>query len=145
VTYPDFCVSASINQYFIPVQINVDERQELVERFRVVWTPNINILDPDGNIFYHVEGWLPPSDYSAMLMTAHAHYFLHHKSFQKAQELFQTVWDKYPGSEYAPEALYYLGVTRYKVSHKGEQLIDGWRTLQRFHPESTWAIRSSVL
>ena len=25
MTYPDFCVSASINQYFIPVQINVDE------------------------------------------------------------------------------------------------------------------------
>jgi outer membrane protein assembly factor BamD (BamD/ComL family) len=111
----------------------------------VVWTPNINFLDPEGNIFYHVEGWLPPSDYSAMLMVAHAHYFLHHKNFQKARDLFQTVWDKYPQSEFAPEALYYLGVSRYKDSNKGDELIEGWRVLQRFHPESTWAIRSSVL
>ncbi len=134
-----------MNEYFVPVQINVDEHQDLTARFRVVWTPNINILDPEGNVFYHVEGWLPPSDYSAMLVVAHAHYFLHHKDFQKARDLFQTVWDKYPKSEFAPEALYYLGVSRYMESHKGNELVAGWRVLQRYRPESTWAIRSSVL
>lgn len=146
MTYPDACVASAVNEYFIPVQINVDQEDQTLQRqFRVLWTPNINILDPQEKLLYHVEGWLPPSDFSAMLMVAHAHYFMQQDSFQKAEELFKTVWDKYPQSQFAAEALYYLGVSRYKDTHDGKDLVKGWRVLQRFHPESTWAIRSSVL
>ena len=145
MTYPDSCVSSAINEYYVPLQINVDENTELVDRYRVLWTPNIHFMAPEGNVFYHIEGWLPPSEFSALLMVAHAHLFMEQKDFVKAESLFQTVWDKYPQSQFAPEALYYRGVARYKVSHDGGSLKEGWLTLQRFHPQSTWSIRSSVL
>jgi thioredoxin-related protein len=57
VTYPDVCVAAALNDFFVPVQVNVDQAKDLVKKFRVLWTPNINVLDPEGNLLYHVEGW----------------------------------------------------------------------------------------
>jgi thioredoxin-related protein len=138
-------VAAALNEFLVPVQVNVDEDKELVERFRVIWTPNINIMDSEESVFYHVEGWLPPSEYSAMLMVAHGQYFLQNNKFQDASNLFQTVWDKYPQSDFAPEALYYLGVSEFMESHQEEDLMKGWKLLQRYHPQSTWSIRSSIV
>jgi len=145
VTYPDLCVSAALNEFFVPVQLNVDEAREMVEKFGVIWTPNINLLDSEGNLFYHVEGWLPPSEYAAMLMVGHGHHFLQQKSYAKAEEVFRTVWDKYPQSHFTPEALYYLGVSKYLESHKAKDLVEGWQVLQRYHSQSSWGIRSSIV
>jgi len=95
VTYPDLCVTASLNEYYIPVQVNVDKDKEMVKKFGVVWTPNINVLDASENLFYHIEGWLPPSEYTAMLMVAHGQYFLRQKRYEKAKEVFQKVWKNF--------------------------------------------------
>jgi len=145
VTYPDLCVATALNEYYVPVQINVDQSRDLTRKFKVIWTPNINVLDSSENLCYRVEGWLPASEYSAMLMIAHGHYFLCHKRYKNAGELFQKVWDKFPHSTFAPEALYYLGVSGYMESHKVENLTSPWRILQGYCPQSTWAIRSSIL
>jgi hypothetical protein len=145
VTYPDLCVAAALNEFFVPLQLNVDEAKETAKKFRVMWTPNINLLDGEGNLFYHVEGWLPPSEFSAMLMAAHGRHFLLQENYSEAWEIFHTVWDKYPRSSFTPEALYYFGVAKYLQSHKAEDLVEGWQTLQRYHPQSSWGIRSSVV
>lgn len=145
MTYPDLSVAASINAFFVPVQLNVDKDKDQVHKFRVIWTPNINILDSSENLFYHVEGWLPPSEFSAMLMSAHGQYFLKRKRYAEAKEIFQKVWDKFPRSDFAAEALYYQGVSGYMESHELDELSKAWKLLQRFHPQSTWAVRSSIL
>jgi len=139
------CVSAALNEFFVPIQLDVDQARDMVKKFRVIWTPNINLMDGDGNLFYHVEGWLPPSEFSAMLMVAHGHHFLHRENYSKAEEIFHTVWDKYPRSGFTPEALYYYGVCKYLESHEGEDLVEGWQVLQRYHPQSSWGIRSSIV
>jgi hypothetical protein len=138
-------VSTCLNEYFIPVQVDVEKYKDLMVTFRVFWTPNINVIDPSEILYYHVEGWLPPSEYAAMLMVARGQYFLKHKRYGEAKDIFQKVWDKFPQSDFAPEALYYLGVSGYMDSHKVEDLSRGWQILQRYHPRSTWAIRSSIL
>lgn len=145
MTYPDFCVAAALNEFFVPVQVDVGKERELAKQFGVLWTPNINVMDAEGNLFYHMEGWLPPSEYSAMLMVAHGHYFMRCESNSKAVEIFRTVWDKYPQSDFAPEALYYLGVSKYLESHDEKDLVEEWRMLQRYYPQSSWGIRSSIV
>jgi len=138
-------VAASINTFFVPVQLNVEKDKDPVQKFRAIWTPNINILDASEHVFYHVEGWLPPSEYSAMLMVAHGQYFLKRKRYVEAKDIFRKAWDKFPQSSFAPEALYYLGVSGYMESHEADELSKAWKLLQRYHPQSTWAIRSSIL
>ena len=145
MTYPDLSVAASVNTFFVPVQLDVEKDKDQVQKFRVIWTPNINIMDSSENIFYHVEGWLPPFEFSAMLMTAHGQYCLKRKRYAEAKEIFQKTWEKFPQSGFSAEALYYLGVSGYMESHEIDALSNGWALLQKYHPQSTWAIRSSII
>jgi thioredoxin-related protein len=116
----------------------------LVLRYRPIWTPNINIFDEEGAMVYHLEGWLPPSEYSAMLLVSRGHYFIRKKHYPEAVPNFQEVGQKFPTSSFAPEAMYYVGVSKYMASHKGEELVEAWKKLQGSYPYSSWAIRSGV-
>ncbi len=145
VTYPDITTATLMNEYFVPVQVDVSKSASLVERFGVVWTPNISILTGDEKMVYHVEGWLPPHDFTAMLTLACGHYYLKNENFKDAASFFEEVRKKMPNSQFASEALYYLGVARYLKGHEVEKLKEEWARLQKFYPESTWAISSDVL
>ncbi len=145
MTYPDLYVATLLNEYFIPVQVNIDKAIDLIKRYRPIWTPNINFLDEAGEMFYHVEGWLPASEYTAMLLAVRGHYFIRKKRYGEATPNFDEVLQKYPNSAYAPEAGYYIGVSKYMTTHKPEELKAAWSRLQCAYPYSSWAIRSAIL
>ncbi len=145
MTYPDLYVATLLNEYFVPVQVNIEKARELVIRYRPIWTPNINILDEAGAMVYHHEGWLPPSEFSPMLILSRGHYFNYKKHYSEAAPCFLEVLQKFPTSHYAPQAWYYLGVSKYMTSHKGEDLKDAWDRLRCSYPHSSWAIRAGVL
>jgi hypothetical protein len=130
VTYPDLTVASLLNELFIPVQVNIEKALDLVKKYRPIWTPNLNFLDDQGEQFYHQEGWLPAGEYAAMLMNCRGHYFIRKKRYADAIPEFQEVLDKYPISSFAPEAAYYLAVSKYMSTHKAEELIGGWDKLQ---------------
>jgi tetratricopeptide (TPR) repeat protein len=144
VSYPDLAVAAILNEHYIPVQVDIEKESKLAEKFQALWTPNLNILNTKEKIVYHIEGWLSPSELAAMLITAQGHFHLHRKKFEQAGQHFKAVFDRYPQSEFAPEALYYLGVSRYMASHEAEQLLKEWGNCQRLYPYSAWARRSMV-
>jgi hypothetical protein len=73
---------------------------------------------------YWLEGWLPPAEFVAMLGVARGHYFLRGKNYTQAEPLFKAVFEQNPCSQFAPEALYYRGVSRYLNSHKVDELND---------------------
>lgn len=145
VTYPDFTVAALLNEQFIPVQVNIEKVPQLVEKFQAVWTPNLNILNDKEKLVYHIEGWLAPSECAAMLILSQGHYQLRRSQFDQAAAHFKAVFDHYPQSEFAPEALYYLAVSRYLASHESQRLIEGWQDCRRYYPSSSWARRSMVI
>ena len=70
VTYPDMLVAALLNENFIPVQVNIEEVSKLANEFQAIWTPNLNVLNHNQKRVYRVEGWLPPSEFVAMLGVA---------------------------------------------------------------------------
>lgn len=144
VTYPDLMVASLLNAYYVPVQVDIDEVSKLATQYSAIWTPNLNVLDGEENLIYRVEGWLPPSEIAAMLLLAGGHYYLRHKKFRDAAPVFEEVFVKYPLSNFAPEALYYKGVSRYLVSHAVGDLKEDWIMLQRFYPTSIWAVRSNI-
>ena len=45
---------------------------------------------------------------------------------------------RYPKTEAAPEAQYYLGVSKYKASNDLKELRLGLEALQRDYPSSEW-------
>jgi len=145
VTYPDHSVAAALNQYFIPVQVNYDQATELVSKYRVVWTPHLSVLGGDEFLAYRVEGWLPPADFAAMLMVGSGHFLLKTKRFEDAATLFLRVAEKYPTSSFAPEALYYCGVSRFSITHKLADLMAVWSDLRLYYGESQWSTKTRIV
>ena len=45
VTYPNPAVEQYLQEHFIPVQVNVAETPEVMERFNTPWTPTLIVLD----------------------------------------------------------------------------------------------------
>ena len=145
MTYPDLYVATLLNEYFIPLQVNIEKARDLVLRYRPTWTPNLNLLDEEGAVVFHLEGWLPPSEFSAMLFLSRGHYFIRKKQYADAVPSFQEILQKFPTSTFAPEAFYYLGVSKYLTAHKVEDLVDAWKKLQAAYPSSAFAMRAGIL
>lgn len=143
MTYPDAEVANTINQHFVPVQINTqeDRNKQVVEHFRQIWTPDIRILGSDGFDYYQWNGYLPPFEYLPQLLVGDARALLRRHDESGAAEIYHEVLRRFPTSAVAPEAQYYLAVASYKASGQGKDLAAGWHQLQTQYPNSIWRVK----
>lgn len=147
VTYPEQSVTDTINQRFVPLQVNTQEDwgKPIVERFRQVWTPDLRVLGPDGFEYSSWNGYLPPFEFLPRLLLGQAQARLRMNDEPGAAEVFSEVVSRFPSSNVAPEALYWLAVSRYKASHEGKDLMGGWHRVQTTYPSSIWRLKQSFI
>lgn len=142
MTYSDPSVAALLNDAFVPLQAEIMGAVELRRKYHAVWTPNLQVLDTRGDPIYRTDGWLPPGEFVPFLLVALGQFhFLRHR-YLLAVAVLEDVGLRYPRSSYAPEALYYLGTSRYMVNRDRSTMEATWRELQRRYPDSPWAIRT---
>ena len=144
VTYPDSRVAQFLVNHFLPARVTVKQNPGLVEQYLVGWTPNVVIIDDREKIHYRVEGYLPPEEFVAHLSLAIGKYWLNRKQFDRAGDRFDEVARRHSGTDAGAEALYWLGVARYKPSHDPAQLRPIWQRLAEQHPKSEWAKRTRI-
>lgn len=144
VTYPDPRVAEFIAQHCVAVRIPVKENRELVDEYLVSWTPNVVLADDSGRVHYRAEGYLPPEEFVARLALGVGKFQLNRKEFARAADRFEGVIGRHPGTAEAAEALYWLGVARYKPSHDAAQLHPIWERLAREYADSEWAVRTKI-
>jgi len=65
-------------------------------------------------------------------------------NFEEAIQGFQELLVCYPNAGAAPEARYYLGVTKYKASHDPKELRSALEILQRDYAGSEWTKKAQV-
>jgi hypothetical protein len=145
VTYQEPSVADTIGQRFVPIQVNTQEASSktLVERYRQVWTPDLRILGADGFELYRWNGYLPPYEFLPQLLVAQAQACLRMQDEPGAAAVYEDVLRRFPTSELAPEAQYFLAVSKYRRSHEAEDLLGGWRKLQTRYPDSLWREKQS--
>jgi tetratricopeptide (TPR) repeat protein len=102
------------------------------------------ILDQDGEEHHRFVGYLPPEDFIAQIILGKgkAEFDLDH--FEQAIQCFQEILVRFPKTEGAPEAQYYLGVSKYKASHDPKELKLGLEVLQWDYPSSEWTKKAQV-
>ena len=144
VTYPDERVASFVQQHFIPVRVMVKEKPEVAAAFDVVWTPNVVVGDESGKTHYRIEGYLPPEDFMAQLALGLGRYYLDRQDFARAVHHFEEVSRRHQGTDAGAQALYWLGVARYKQSKDPAQLRPSWEQLIREYPNSEWARRANI-
>ncbi len=142
VTYPDKKVVKFVDYNFVPVQIEISNTA-LVNEFKVKWTPAIFVLDAEGNEVHQVVGFLPPEEFIPTFMVAKGKWYFNAEQHADAQGMFEEVLREYPGSAAAAEAVFFLGVCRYKASHDPKPLKQAYETLTAKYPDSEWTKRAA--
>ncbi len=143
VTYPQEEVTRYILDHFVPVRIDTDEQPELTLQYRSSWTPTFVILGSDGPEYYRETGYLPPRELLAHLSLALGRASFEQRDFAEASRHLATMVDRYGESELVPEALYFLGVSKNKLSGKADERRAVWRQIIDQYPKSDWAKKVS--
>lgn len=133
-----------INESFIPVKIHIKEQPKSFERFGAQWTPTIQLLDSDGTKRHQIEGFLPADDFLAQLKLGLAHSAFARQEFKDAESYYEDVANTLPKSDAAAEALYWLGVSRYKGSGDPGFLRQTAEAFKTRFQDSSWAKKASV-
>jgi len=122
--------------------VHIKEDPRNFKRFEAVWTPTVLIMDPDGNERRRLEGYLPKEEFQAFLESGLARIAFMKKDWAAAEKHFDNVLSQFPDSKFAPEAVYYKGVSRYSGSHDAAELANTAATLREKHPGNEWQLRS---
>ena len=64
------------------------------------------------------------------------------KDWAAAEQHFNRVADEFPDSKFAPQAVYYRGVSRYSGSHDGTELGSTAAALKERFQGNEWQLRS---
>ncbi len=137
VTYPDERVAKFLSLNFVPVQLQ-SSNTAMMQKFAVSWTPTLIVLDADGREHFRGVGFFTPDDMIATFLAAKGRWALGTDQLAEARALFEEVISCYPDKEAAAEALFFLGVAKYKMSHDPKPLREAYEELNAKFPQSTW-------
>lgn len=144
-TYPDEGVADYLNQNFIPVQLNQRDSPDLFVRNRVVWTPTVSVLNARGEELDRWVGYLPPGEFLPRAKFARAQAALLSGDYAAAVETFSDINARHADSFVAADALYWLGVARWKLGRSFDDLSAEWQRLAELYPQSEAALKASCL
>ncbi len=141
VTYPSEAVAKFVDFNFIPVQVQVTDTA-LMQKYAVSWTPTILVLDADGKEHYRSVGFLTPEEFIPTFQVGKGRYYLDTDQFPEARGMFEEVISQSPQANAVPEAIFFLGVTRYKHTHDPKPLREAYELLTAKYPQSDWTKRA---
>jgi len=104
----------------------------------VKWTPTLLVLDASGREHHRSVGYLAPEEFIAQMDLGRAKLDFARDALAPAIDEFAGVLESCPECAAAPEARYYLGVSRYKQTHDLRELKRIWEVLSRDFPQSEW-------
>ncbi len=145
MTYPQTEVAETILAHSIPVQFDNSKKENnlFLHGLHHIWTPDIRILNHDGYELYRWDGFLPPSEFIARTLCGFALAYLRLKRFEQAEAVYVDVLKRFSTTYAAPEAQYYLGVTRYRRDPDSDELLTQWANLRSRYPESEYRVKQS--
>jgi len=143
-TLPKMSVIDMITDSFVPVMLDVTVHTDAVKEHGVVWTPTFVITDSEGSETDRWVGYLPEDDFLGQMHMALARYSLKSGNYKEAERRFGDVMLKFPLTELAPEACYYLGVSRYRDTGDSTHLSMAYDDLRDGYPESVWTFKASA-
>ncbi|MDA8157297.1 MAG: thioredoxin fold domain-containing protein [Actinomycetota bacterium] len=144
VSYSNEAVQNFIINEFVPLKMEVSFTRpyELMERYMVRWTPTLLVEDAEGKVQHQMVGFVPPDDLLAHLKLGKGMFYFNSGKLEEAAGWFRRVFEEHPKSGPAPEAVFYLGVAGYRLTHKPSHLRTAYDTLLAGYPESEWSRRA---
>ena len=138
VTYPHGGVERRLTQNFVCFRPQIDVEKDLAKKFLATWTPSFFFLDGQENVHYRATGFHPPEMFEHLLDFARGRIDFDLGRYDEAARFLSAVAEDKDSSPLQAEALFWLGVSRYKAGDK-EALSKTWSMILDRHPNSLWA------
>ncbi|MGE3164912.1 MAG: hypothetical protein AB7O52_08395 [Planctomycetota bacterium] len=150
VTYPHAQVIEELKSDFVCFKLNMLDRhpdfKEASGTGKVTWAPTFIFADAKRRELRRYVGWLPPASFRAELAFVRGQHALNHGNFDAATASFDAVAEQFPGSEVAPEALYWHGIAAFLRGQRDmKALAASWKRLVAEYPGHRWATHASVI
>jgi hypothetical protein len=142
VTYPEKAVVKCVEKSVVPLQVRFDS-QPLASEFNIKWTPALFIVDEDSKVHQRSVGFFSPEQFAAWILLGRAKSHFARGEFDMALTVIEEILDEHGESHFAPEAVYYQGVTRYKSTDEAGHLKEAHRSLAQKYPSSLWAMKAA--
>jgi len=114
VTYPNVDVERYIRSHFVPVQFNVVDEPEVMDRFNSSWTPTLIVEDPEAREYRRSLGYLDPHRFVGEMALARLAQSIHRRDYKAAHERGLEATHRTKGDPWRePEALYFAAVAAY--------------------------------
>jgi tetratricopeptide (TPR) repeat protein len=145
VTYPSTLVRDVLLEYSVALQLdNTDAANNaFLHKIHHIWTPDLRVFSHTGDELYRFDGFLPPAEFAARGLCGFGMAALRSKRFDQAEAIYERVLREYSTSYAAPEAQYYLGVTRYRRDPESDELLTQWAQLRSRYPNSEYRVKQS--
>ena len=101
------------------------------------------IMDPDGKERWRLEGYLPRAEFRANIEMGLARVAFMKKDWAGAEQRYADVVERYPDSHYAPDAIYWRGISRYKQTSDHDTLTEVADAFTNKYQNSLPAVKST--
>jgi len=141
VTYPNNDVIDFITNNVIPLIVPFNA-EPLASRFNIKWTPTLVTADWNGIEHHRTVGFLPPEELIPSILLGMAKTFFELDQFPASIQALEKVTAAYPKSGATPEALFLLGVSRFKNTNDPGHLKQAYEKLAADYKDSEWTKRA---
>ena len=124
------------------MKAHIKEHPAWFKRFDAIWTPSVILLDSSGKERARIEGYLPNSDFVAGLETGLGRIAFVHKNYSEAERWYGDVVSRFAQSHFAPEAMYWRAVAKYRATNDHTVLHKFAEEVSSKYPQSVWATKA---
>jgi len=138
-TYKDQKVIDEMNEWFVPLKLDLIKNREVRRSLGAYWTPAIYFLDQNGNSYYHFNGYLPADEFRAMMRLGIAETIMPRGRYDDIINIIDKDLDELADSSFYPKLLVARETARYIKIKDNSQLKKTLKEIQSKYPESTEA------
>ncbi|MCU0343983.1 MAG: thioredoxin family protein [Ignavibacterium sp.] len=135
-TYPDPKVEKEINEWFIPLKLDIIKDREVRRAFGAYWTPAIYFVDSNGNSFYHFNGFLPPEDFRIILRLGLTETIMPRGRYDDIINIVDQDIDDFKNSSSLPKLLIQRELARYIKTKDNSILKQTLKDIEKDYPET---------
>ncbi|MDA8161801.1 MAG: tetratricopeptide repeat protein [Desulfobacteraceae bacterium] len=141
VTYPDANVADFLMKNIIPLRVPFDSKPLSID-FNIKWTPTLITLDAAGNEHHRIVGFVGPDEFIPAMLLGIGKVYFETDRFDMAMTNIEKIFKAYPNSPVVPEAIYIMGICRYKSTHDPKSLKEAYERLKGLFPDNEWTKRA---
>ncbi|MGQ7719964.1 thioredoxin family protein [Melioribacter sp. OK-1-Me] len=138
-TYLDKKVLEEMNEWFVPLKLDLIKDREVRKLLGAYWTPAFYFLDQNGNSYFHFNGYLPAEEFRAMLRIGIAETIMPRGRYEDIIKIIDKDIDELIDTSLYPKLLIARETARYIKIKDNSLLRKTLKEIQSTHPYSTEA------